>query len=172
MCSAQSNQINKSRLNVLQCRDERLAEIIEDAQRSLPALRQDAQHYAELMTKLCLEVFFRLMETDVALACLPDDQQLVQDASTKAASTFEKATGLRLTLKVEPTLNEDWYQDTFICTLLHAHCSYGGVLGSCKGGRIRCSNTLKDRLANVSAVSLPGIREILFGVSQTRKHMD
>lgn len=47
--------------------------------------------------------------------------------------------------------------------------SVGGIIGTCKGGRIRCSNTLADRLANISEKALPDIRNILFGISQSRK---
>lgn len=47
--------------------------------------------------------------------------------------------------------------------------SCGGVIGTCKGGRIRCSNTFTDRLNNISDKALPDIRNILFGISQSRK---
>lgn len=50
--------------------------------------------------------------------------------------------------------------------------SFGGVIGTCKGGRIRCSNTLADRLNNISDKALPDIRKILFGVSSSRKFTD
>ena len=48
----------------------------------------------------------------------------------------------------------------------------GGVIGTCKGGRIRCSNTLADRLLNLSEKALPDIRNIFFGVSQSRKFIN
>lgn len=98
--SAQSNQINKTRLKVLQFRDERLAEIIEEAKNTLPSLKNELDSYSELLFKLSLDVFFHLMENDVTLECLPEDLELVKAASKKASDSFVEITGLNIVVNV------------------------------------------------------------------------
>lgn len=105
--SAQSNQINKTRLKVLQFRDERLSEIIDEAQNSLTSLKSSVESYSDLLFKLTLDVFFRLMEREVTLECLPDDLDLVMNASQKASKSFMDCTGITITVKVAGELSDD-----------------------------------------------------------------
>lgn len=104
--SAQSNQINKTRLKVLQFRDERLIEIIEEARNSLSSLKQDSSQYSQLLFNYSLEVFYRLMENEVVLECIPEDLELVEAASKKAAQIFKESTLIDLNVKVVGNLSE------------------------------------------------------------------
>lgn len=105
--SAQSNQINKTRLKVLQFRDERLSEIIEEAKNSLPSLKTEVTSYSELLFKLSLDIFFHLMENEVTLECLPEDLELVKAASLKASDSFMEITGLNIVVNVIGQLSSE-----------------------------------------------------------------
>ena len=105
--SAQSNQINKTRLKMLQFREERLAEIIEEAKNSLDSLKTDKASYSDLLFKLSLDVFFRLMENDITLECLPEDLELVKIASKKASEVFMESTGINIVINVIGQLSSD-----------------------------------------------------------------
>lgn len=57
---AASNITNKSRLRVLNARQEVLDTIFEDARKKLPETQKDKKKYFELLKKLILEVGFPL----------------------------------------------------------------------------------------------------------------
>ncbi len=105
-CSAQSNQINKSRLNVLEFRDEKLQDIITEAEALLPSIKSDLDAYFNLLYSLCLEVFYRLMETEVTLECLNEDVDIVKAASEKAKNEFFNVTAISMRLSIVPNLKE------------------------------------------------------------------
>lgn len=105
--SAQSNQINKTRLKILQYRDERLTEIIEEARNALDSLKKDPISYSNLLFDLSLDVFYRLMEGEVLLECVSGDLELVRDASVKAAELFKNSTGINIRVSVVANLSEN-----------------------------------------------------------------
>ena len=49
--------INKTRLRVLQCRQELLDELLQDATLQLATILEDSASYAALLSKLTLQVF-------------------------------------------------------------------------------------------------------------------
>ena len=55
---AASNITNKSRLRVLNARQEVLDSIFEDARKRLPEIQKDKKKYSELLKKLILEAGF------------------------------------------------------------------------------------------------------------------
>ena len=94
-------------MKVLQFRDESLNEIIEEAEKCLALLKKDSNSYSNLLYKLSLDVFYRLMENNVSLECVPEDLDLVRIASSKAAEAFKESTGISITLEVIGNLSEE-----------------------------------------------------------------
>lgn len=105
--SAQSNQINKTRLKVLQFRDERLNEIIVEARTTLGSIKNDVKTYYDLLLNLCLDVFYRLMENEVTIECTSDDLDLVKGASKKAAEIFKGTTAIDIFINVVGIMSEE-----------------------------------------------------------------
>lgn len=92
---------------MLQFRDERLTEIVEEAKNSLSSLKTDLSSYSDLLFKLSLDVFFRLMESDVTLECLPEDLELVKAASKKASESFMESTGINIAVNIVGQLSSE-----------------------------------------------------------------
>ena len=91
---------------MLQFRDECLSEITEEAQKSLQILKNDVEYYSNLLLKLSLDVFYRLMDNEVFLECSSEDLDVVGSASQKAAEIFKGSTGLDIRVTVLGTLSE------------------------------------------------------------------
>lgn len=81
-------------------------DIITEAKDLLPSIKSDKANYSSLLKSLCLEVFYRFMESDVALECLKNEEDLVKAAVEEAKIEFEKATNITLKITILPTMNE------------------------------------------------------------------
>ncbi|KAJ1552234.1 V-ATPase V1 sector subunit E, partial [Cladochytrium tenue] len=130
---AQSNHINKSRLRVLQSRQQALNEVFQDARAQLVSISQDKTKYQALLTNLLLQSFYQLMEPSVSVQAKRSEADLVKAAAAAAAEKFKAKIGTPLTFALDQAnpLPES---------------SAGGVVVSGKEGRIRVDNTLENRL--------------------------
>ena len=91
----------------MEYRDEKLQEIINETRDLLSSIKSDRESYSQLLFNLCLEVFYRFMETDVTLECLKEDEEIIRDASEKAKSEFNQATSISLRLTIVPNLKAE-----------------------------------------------------------------
>ena len=94
-------------MNVLEFRDDKLQDIIAESKTLLPSLKSNRDSYSQLLFNLCLEIFYRLMETEVTLECLKEDEEIVKTASEKAKSEFQSATSISVRLSIVPNLKEE-----------------------------------------------------------------
>ena len=92
---------------MLQFRDERLNEIIVEAQNTLISIKSDVNSYSNLILNLCLDVFYRLMENEVTIECTSDDLDLVKRASKKAAEMFKANTLIDVSINVVGIMPEE-----------------------------------------------------------------
>ena len=92
---------------MLQFRDERLNEIIVEAQNTLISIKSDVNSYSNLILNLCLDVFYRLMENEVIIECTDDDLDLVKGASKKAAEMFKASTSIDVSINVVGIMPEE-----------------------------------------------------------------
>lgn len=162
--SAQSNQLNKARLKVLQAQDEAIDEIMESIRVRLAQKITEKSSYKAIMTDLILQCLFRCMDDEgtskeILLRVKRTDVDVAADAMRAAQLKFKEHTGYQISCQ----LDQDHHLD---------EGSIGGVLASSAGGRILLSNTLSTRLELASEALLPVIRAELFGPSQTRKFFD
>ena len=65
-CSTQSTQTNKSRLRLLQRREEHLQDLFETARESVSKLAEDEGRYQQLLEGLILQVSFCLTAVEFA----------------------------------------------------------------------------------------------------------
>jgi V-type H+-transporting ATPase subunit E len=153
---ATSNHINKSRLKVLQAREEMLEQLYAESREQLQQISQDNSKYAELLRDLVLQGFYSLMEPEVVVVCRAADKDKVTKAIDDAAQIYKSEVGSDVKATVD-TNNP-----------LPASCS-GGVVLQAQGGRIKVDNTLEARLAILEEKMLPQIRVLLFGHSANRR---
>ncbi|TPX37100.1 hypothetical protein SmJEL517_g00908 [Synchytrium microbalum] len=152
---AQSNHINKSRLRVLQARQEVLNDIFTEARGKLATLTKDPKAYSKLLADSIAEGLYKLMDDEVTVQCRKADTPLAKAAAAEASKQYSDT----FKRPVKVTIDEaNPLPDS----------SAGGVVISSMEGRVRCDNTLERRLDSMAETMMPGIRLQLFGVSPNR----
>ncbi|CCF48935.1 hypothetical protein NDA11_003986 [Ustilago hordei] len=151
---AQSNQTNKSRLKILQTREQHLQSLFDAARDKLNDIAKEQEKYKKLLSKLILQGLLQLMESKVTVTVRSNDVQLAQEAAKQAEKDFKDKSGKDASVTVQQGLNKD---------------SAGGVALSGHAGKITINNTLEERLRLLEDRMLPEIRLDLFGPNQNRK---
>ncbi|KDE08112.1 ATP synthase (E/31 kDa) subunit [Microbotryum lychnidis-dioicae p1A1 Lamole] len=149
-----SNQNNKSRLQLLEKREELLEKVFDDARDRIGQATKDEKKYAELLKRLVLQAIFTIMEKDVKVSGRQRDEKLLKKAAKEAVEEFEKQTGWAPKFAIETDLNDK---------------SAGGVIIKGYGSRITVNNTLDERLRLLEEKMLPELRESLFGKNENRR---
>lgn len=151
---AQSNQTNKSRLKILQTREQHLQSLFDATREKLDGIAKDQEKYKKLLSQLILQGLLQLMEPKVTVTVKSNDVQLAQDAAKQAEKDFKEKSGKSTSVTVQEGLDKD---------------SAGGVKLAGHGGKITINNTLDERLRLLEDRMLPEIRLDLFGPNQNRK---
>ncbi|PWN52706.1 ATPase, V1/A1 complex, subunit E, partial [Violaceomyces palustris] len=89
---AKSNQTNKSRLQILQTREEHLQSLFEEARQKLGELTKDRAKYTELLEGLILQGLLQLTEAKVTILARSGDVQLAQEALKAASKAYKDKT--------------------------------------------------------------------------------
>mmetsp|Transcript_56607 Transcript_56607/g.138943 ORF Transcript_56607/g.138943 Transcript_56607/m.138943 type:complete len:231 (+) Transcript_56607:111-803(+) len=160
-----SNEVNASRLKVLQSRDEVLSSVKAVVANELGKIGDSSNAaYKDLMTKLTVQGLYQMMEPAVVLRCRQSDQSLLQGVLKDAAAQYKQGTGKDVSITIDKEFLPK--KDDAI-----APCS-GGVKLFTPDLQICVDNTLNGRFDVVLAQKLPDIKIALFGRSATRKHID
>ncbi|SCV74431.1 BQ2448_8070 [Microbotryum intermedium] len=154
-----SNQNNKSRLQLLEKREELLEKVFDDARDKIGQVTQDEKKYADLLKGLILQAMFTIMEKDVKVLGRQRDEKLLEKAAKDAVKEFEKQTGWAPKFAIEHDLNDN----------SGSLGSAGGVIIKGYGSRITVNNTLDERLRLLEEKMLPELRESLFGKNENRR---
>ncbi|KAJ1805538.1 V-ATPase V1 sector subunit E [Coemansia sp. RSA 2599] len=150
-----STLINKSRLQVLQARQEMLETVFSEAQQELTKIPEDKEKYQTLLVNLCVQAFVHLNDARVNVRGRKADLDLVKQAVAEAVEIYKKKGKV-----VEATVVEDSFLPDSVL---------GGVRVSALNDRISVDNTLQARLDLSSDRMLPQLRDTLFGQSPNRK---
>ncbi|CAH1766027.1 14837_t:CDS:2 [Entrophospora sp. SA101] len=153
---AQSNHVNKSRLKVLQARQQLLDELFLDTRNQLQKVTQDKDRYSTLLKDLILQGLYQLMDENVTVIIRKCDLGLIEDAIKISSDLYKEST--KLPIKIEVS-KENYLADD----------GAGGVVLSSYFGRIKINNTLEERLSLAQDEMLPELRVLLFGHSPNRK---
>lgn len=153
---AQSNFVNKSRLRVLQQRQQLLQDLFAEGSKGLLTVTQDNQKYEQLVSNLIIQSLYKLMGDEVYIICRKKDVPMIERQIEKAKSTFSESLSLPLNIKID---QENYLPDD----------GPGGVRMSTNNGLIVCDNTMETRLELLCEQMLPDIRTMLFGESPNRK---
>ncbi|KAJ1721715.1 V-ATPase V1 sector subunit E [Coemansia erecta] len=150
-----STLINKSRLQVLQARQEMLETVFSDAQQALAKVPEDKAKYQKMLVELCVQAFVQLNDRRVNVRGRKADLDVVKAAVEEAVMIYKKD-GKDITATV---VEDSPLPDSVL----------GGVRVSALGDRISVDNTLIARLELSSDRMLPQLRNTLFGQSPNRK---
>lgn len=125
--SAQSNMKNKSRLELLQTREQLLDEVFEAASGKITAIQKGKGKYKDLLKNLVLQVrhdsiqfhtryfgltlrtqaLYTLMEPEVTLVCRKADEKAIKDMKDEVVKTFNEKVKFDLTLEVITELSDN-----------------------------------------------------------------
>lgn len=150
-----STSANKTRLRVLQSRQELLDKLFEDARKKI-AEKSKEDNYEETLKGLILEGMYMIAESKVGLKCREADKDKVSKAAEEASKEYKDKTGK----DIEPVISEKDYLPEE---------SAGGVFLTGTGGRIELDNTFEQRLKQLETDALPSVRATLFGENENRK---
>jgi len=98
---AASNITNKSRLRILNARQQVLDQIFEDARKKLPDIQKDKKKYEETLKNLILEAMYALMEKELFIRARRADAEIADRAAKAAAKEFERASGIAVETEVD-----------------------------------------------------------------------
>ncbi|KAF9020647.1 ATPase V1/A1 complex subunit E [Hymenopellis radicata] len=151
---AQSTLTNKSRLKLLQRREEHLQDLFSASRQDLQRLASDDARYVQFLEGVITQAFLQVLEPSVTIHARKSDVGLVQQAADNAAKTFTDLSGRTIDHDVEGTLSDD---------------GAGGIKLISGSKRITVDNTLDERLRLLEDRMLPEIRKDLFGPNNNRK---
>lgn len=155
---AASNYYNKSKLRVLQLKDDLLNGLFESAK---VALKEYAVKptYREEMKKLLIEGIYECLEPEITIRCREKDAPLLESVMEEAKLEAEKNLGTKFQLTLD---RSNWLPDSMI----------GGLnLYTCQG-RISVLNTWEARLETCFQTLLPTIRFMLYGIPPNRRFFE
>ncbi|KAH9918763.1 ATPase V1/A1 complex subunit E [Epithele typhae] len=151
---AQSTRTNKSRLKLLQQREEHLQDLFSTARAAVEALSTDEARYVQFLEGVVVQGFLNILEPDVTVHAREMDVALVQRASDGAATQYKEISGRTVSVTVVGSLSDD---------------IAGGVKLVSGTMRITLDNTLDERLRLLEDRMLPEIRADVFGANPNRK---
>jgi len=151
---AQSTQTNKSRLRLLQARDECLADLFATARNQILELSSDEGRYVQLLEGIITQGLLQIHEDSVTLHVRHSDESVTEQAAAAASQAYRDISGRSVHFTIKCSLPRD---------------SAGGVRLVSGNERITIDNTLDERLHLLEEQMLPEIRTDLFGLNENRK---
>jgi len=151
---AQSTQTNKSRLRLLQSREQHLQDLFSTTRVEILKLSEDEGKYVQLLQSSILQGLLAILEPEVCVHARKKDEAVVQQAADGASKAYTELSGRSVNVTVEASLSND---------------GAGGVKLISGNMRITVDNTLDERLKLLETQMLPEIRRDLFGVNENRK---
>lgn len=102
-----STSANKTRLKVLQARQELLDKLFEDARKKIAGKSKD-KDYEEILKGLILEGMYMLYEPKIGIKCKKDEKDKVKKAAEAAAKEYEENTKDKTTAVID---EKDWLSE-------------------------------------------------------------
>ncbi|RKO98896.1 hypothetical protein CXG81DRAFT_15310 [Caulochytrium protostelioides] len=153
---AQSNDINKARLRVLQARHQVMEDVFAESRKRLARMSADPTSYTQILRNLIMQGAFQIADEKLVVVTRKADAQMAQSVLSSVSSEFQKALErpLHITVSTREHLPDD--------------CA-GGVLVQTEDNKIRVNQTFETRLDIAAEMMLPELRIVLFGKSAQRK---
>ncbi|KAI0782780.1 ATPase V1/A1 complex subunit E [Abortiporus biennis] len=151
---AHSTLTNKSRLKLLQQREEHLQDLFETARTEIVTLSSEESRYVQFLEGVIVQGLLQLLEPSALIQSREKDDELVKQALEGAQETYKQISGRTVSVEVEGSLSNELA---------------GGVVLISGTRRITVDNTLDERLRLLEDRMLPEIRYDLFGPNENRK---
>jgi V-type H+-transporting ATPase subunit E len=157
---ARSAEIGECRVKKMKLRDDLLQTLVSEAGAKCAVVTR-GQNYPQLLQKLIVQGLIKIEEEEVTVFCRGEDIKTVLTILAAAVKEYVEIMKRESSVTLSPTvtLNADRSKDL-------EETTYGGILLTAVGGRIKCDNTMKSRLHLVYEELLPAIRAILFPENQ------
>ncbi|CAN3376068.1 V-type proton ATPase subunit E [Diutina rugosa] len=152
-----STAANKSRLKVLDAKEQVLEQLFDEAAESLKKFTKDTDKYTKVMAGLIAEGALTLLEPKATVKVTKADVDVANKAKDEAAKVYKEKTNNDIEITVTEGLEDK---------------EIGGCIVVNGNGAIEVTNTLRERLSLLNEGALPAIRLELFGPSPTRKFFD
>jgi len=160
-----SKRVNDSKFRVMSERNEKMGLLKKEITGRLLDLSKD-KRYGQLIAFLIAQGLMTMLENSVVVRCRKEDLEIVQAQIKPAVALYQEtclaASGVKV--NVELILDKAEFLPPGPSQGHVGPTCSGGVLLLAREGKIKCTNTLDDRLDLAFAKSLPDIRGILFGV--------
>mmetsp|Transcript_12959 Transcript_12959/g.24065 ORF Transcript_12959/g.24065 Transcript_12959/m.24065 type:complete len:231 (-) Transcript_12959:1637-2329(-) len=159
-----SAAINKARMEIMQVKNECIDELLAEARLSIAEkARSDPNAYKLKLKALIIQGCIKLLETDVKVRARREDHDLVSSVLTEAASEYKEIMHRETGQRYEVTLTLDRKPlDPGPQRGSSAPSCCGGVVLTADEGRIKCTNTLDERLTALFSNTVPKLRKVLF----------
>ena len=108
LCSAQSTLTNKSRLKLLQQREEHIQDLFTTARERISELSSNESAYSQFLETNILQGLLALLENEVTVRVRhKDEASVAQEAAARAEKRYEEISGLTVKVTVEGGLSDD-----------------------------------------------------------------
>lgn len=159
-----SAAINKARMEIMQVKNECIDELLAETRFAIAQkARSQPKEYKVKLQALIVQGLIKLLETDVKVRVRQEDVDLARSVLEDAAAEFKeimhRETGQRYEVNI--SLDES-YLNPRPERGSNAPSCCGGVILLADDGRIRCTNTMDERLKALFTNTVPELRKVLF----------
>lgn len=159
-----SAAINRARMDIMQIKNECIDELLQETRLAVAdKARRDPDAYKLTLKNLIIQGLIKLLESDVKIRARKEDTELVQSVLEAAAREFKEIMQKEAHQRYDVTLSLDSkYLDPRPVVGSNAPSCCGGVVLLADEGRIKCTNTMDERLSAMFSNTVPSLRKMLF----------
>jgi V-type H+-transporting ATPase subunit E len=159
-----SAAINRARMDIMQIKNECIDELLQETRLAVAdKARRDPDAYKLTLKNLIIQGLIKLLESDVKIRARKEDAELVQSVLEAAAREFKEIMQKEAHQRYDVTLSLDSkYLDPRPVVGSNAPSCCGGVVLLADEGRIKCTNTMDERLSAMFSNTVPSLRKMLF----------
>lgn len=160
-----SAAINSARMEAMKVRNDLIMGLLEDAKFAInDRFIQNKAAYRTLLKELIIQGLIKLLDSKVVIRCRQMDLSLVKQVLPEACSAYMELMQRETNRSYEVEVS---VEETEFLPAPPQHGSYepscsGGVMLTSHEGKIRCINTLDERLRLVFAEGIPALRQLAF----------
>jgi V-type H+-transporting ATPase subunit E len=152
-------------MEIMKARNDCMNQLLEEARSELAhRSKKNPTQYKKVLEDLIVNGLIKLLEKNVSVLCRACDKHLVEDVLASAKHRYlhimKESTGKDYEVSLE--VDNHHHLPPGPEEAAHGVSCSGGVILTSYHGKIRCINTLDERLAAVLAAKTPELRKLLF----------
>lgn len=159
-----SAAINAARMEIMKARSDCMSTLVDEARAELAhRTTKNPKQYKTILENLIVQGLIKMLESHIKIQCRASDAHLVQEvvesSKRKYVDIMKSSTGKDYDVEIEI---DSHYLPPGPGETTHGPSCAGGVILTANHGKIRCINTLDERLKAVVEFNTPGLRKLLF----------